>query len=66
MIKSFRSKETEKIWDGEISTKLPQDIQNICRRKLRMLNNAATINDLRQSDVWSNSTSNLSVKEGVI
>ena len=47
MMQSFRSKETEKIWTGERSTKLPNTIQNIARRKLRMINNAHTINDLR-------------------
>ena len=46
MIKTFRSKETEKIWKGEFSKKLPTNIQNIARRKLRMLNNSISINDL--------------------
>jgi len=46
MIKSFKSKETEKIWKGEISKTLPPDIQHGARRKLRMLNNASDINDL--------------------
>ncbi len=47
MIKSFRSRETEKIWNGIRSKRLPQSIQQIARRKLRMLNNARSINDLR-------------------
>jgi proteic killer suppression protein len=47
MIKSFRSRETEKIWNGVRSKRLPQSIQQIARRKLRMLNNARSINDLR-------------------
>ncbi len=47
MIKSFGNKETEKIWDGIRSKKLPYDIQNICRRKLRMINNSQNIVDLR-------------------
>ena len=47
MIKSFRSRETEKIWDGIHSKRLPQSIQQIARRKLRMLNNARSLNDLR-------------------
>ena len=47
MIKSFANKETEKIWNGTRSKKLPNQIQNIARRKLRMLNNALNINDLR-------------------
>jgi len=47
MIFNFRCKETEKIWQGNASRKLPREIQDIARRKLRMLNNAATIDDLR-------------------
>jgi len=47
VIKSFRDKETEQIWHGDISKKLPRNIQDTARRKLRMLNNAASINDLR-------------------
>jgi proteic killer suppression protein len=47
MIKGFKSKETEKVWRGEMSRKLPQDIQQVARRKLRMLNNARKLDDLR-------------------
>ena len=47
MIKSFENKETEKIWKGLHSRKLPSEIQNIARRKLRMINNSQNINDLR-------------------
>lgn len=47
MIQTFADKEAEKIWNGHRSTKLPNETQQICRRKLRMLNNAQTINDLR-------------------
>ncbi len=47
MIKSFSSKETEKIWHGYVSTKLPGDIQATARRKLRMLNNARNLNDVK-------------------
>lgn len=47
MIVSFSSKETEKIWQGEYSRKIPTNIQKIARRKLRMLNNSSSINDLR-------------------
>lgn len=46
MIISFGSKETEKIWDGEQIKKIPIEIQQIGRRKLRMLNNAHSIADL--------------------
>ena len=47
MIRSFSDKEAEKIWHGEPSRRLPGDIQAVARRKLRMLNNASTLNDLR-------------------
>jgi proteic killer suppression protein len=47
VIKSFSDKETEKIWAGLQSRKLPANIQNVARRKLRMINNAQNINDLR-------------------
>ena len=47
MIKSFNSKETEKIWKGKRSTKLPGGIQDVARRKLRMLNNSVDLQDLR-------------------
>lgn len=47
MIKSFKSKETEKIWKKIISRKLPIDTQNTARRKLRMLNNAGNLTDLK-------------------
>ncbi len=47
MIKSFGNKETEKIWNGIRSKKLPQEIQQTDRRKLRMLNNSQDILDLR-------------------
>lgn len=47
MIKSIGNKETEKIWEGIRSNKLPNEIQNIARRKLRMINNAQNVNDLR-------------------
>ncbi len=47
MIVSFGSKETEKIWSGERVPKLPIEIQEIGRRKLRMLNNSQNLIDLR-------------------
>ena len=47
MIRSFADKETGKIWHGEVSRRLPGDIQPVARRKLRMLNNAASLLDLR-------------------
>jgi proteic killer suppression protein len=47
MIRSFKSKETEKIFNRQRSRKLPQDIQQVALRKLRMLNRAVTLQDLR-------------------
>lgn len=49
MIRSFADKEVEKVWAGTSSRRLPVDIQDVARRKLRMLNNAATLDDLRIS-----------------
>ncbi len=47
MIKSFGDKESEKIWNGIRSKKLPNEIQDVARRKLRIINNAQNVNDLR-------------------
>lgn len=47
MIKSFGEKETRKIWQGRYSKRLPRDIQQLARRKLRLINNARTLTDLR-------------------
>lgn len=47
MIVSFGNKETEKIWNGIVSKKFPREIQDVARRKLRMINNSIDITDLR-------------------
>lgn len=47
MITSFYDNESQKVWNGEFSRKLPNDIQQVARRKLRMLNNSNKIDDLR-------------------
>ena len=47
MIKSFRDQETESIYHRFHSRRLPPEIQRIALRKLRMLNNAQSLNDLR-------------------
>lgn len=47
MVVSFGNKETEKIWNGIVSKKLPPEIQEVARRKLRMINNSMDINDLK-------------------
>ena len=46
MILTFGDKDTESIWNGIRVKHIPPDIQNVGRRKLRMLNNSQTINDL--------------------
>jgi toxin HigB-1 len=47
MIKSFKCKESEKIFQRYQSKKFPVDIQRTALRKLRMLNRAQTANDLK-------------------
>ncbi len=47
MINSFSDKQTELIFNGIKSTKLPSDIQNVARCKLRMIAAAKEIDDLR-------------------
>lgn len=47
MIVNFGNTETEKIWCGIVSKKLPREIQEVARRKLRMINNSINITDLR-------------------
>jgi proteic killer suppression protein len=46
MIKSFGNSETEEVWNGNRVKKLPIEIQNIGRRKLRMINNSVDFGDL--------------------
>ncbi|SMQ85636.1 proteic killer suppression protein [Devosia lucknowensis] len=66
MIQSFADGETELIWQGRRSRKLPGDIQSIALRKLRLLHAARQLQDLRippgnrleslkgnRSDQWS-------------
>lgn len=47
MIIRFASNESEKIWRGEVSRKLPRDIQQVALRKLFMLDKALSLSDLR-------------------
>ena len=47
MIKNFKDDETQKIYQRQRSRKLPSDIQQVALRKLRMINNSISINDLR-------------------
>jgi len=47
VIRTFKDSETEKIYHRERSRKLPADIQQVALRKLRMINNAVNLHDLR-------------------
>ncbi len=47
MIQSFADPEAEIIWSGRRSRRLPPDIQRVALRKLRMLNQARVLQDLR-------------------
>ena len=47
MIKTFRDKESEKIFNRLLSRKLPQNIQHLARRKLVILDAATELNTLR-------------------
>jgi proteic killer suppression protein len=47
MIRSFAGRDTELIWNGLRSRRLPEDVQHIGLRKLRYLNRAKTLSDLR-------------------
>jgi toxin HigB-1 len=47
MIQNFKDKETQKVFERKRSRKLPSDIQQVALRKLRMLNRAETLQDLR-------------------
>ncbi|PJZ25543.1 plasmid maintenance system killer [Leptospira hartskeerlii] len=47
MINSFKSKETEKVWNQEFSKKLPNQIQPIAYRKLVMIARSKQIEDLK-------------------
>ena len=47
MIKNFKDDETQKIYQRQHSRTLPSDIQQVALRKLRMINNSISINDLR-------------------
>ena len=47
MIKSFRDKTTEAIFNGDSPTGFPADLVKVARRKLRYLNAAGDLGDLR-------------------
>lgn len=47
MIQSFADAETERIWSGRLSRRLPADMQPAALRKLRLLNQARALGDLK-------------------
>ena len=47
MILSFGDKNTELVWNGKLVKGIPHSVQQIARRKLRMLNNSQNLLDLR-------------------
>lgn len=47
MIQDFADHETESIWLGRRSRRLPPEIQGTALRKLRMLNQARPLEDMR-------------------
>jgi proteic killer suppression protein len=47
VIRNFADREAATIWNGAVSRRLPGNIQTVARRKLRMLNNAFTLDDMR-------------------
>jgi proteic killer suppression protein len=47
MIRSFACRETERLFNDEISRRLPAGIQRVARRKLLLLSQARRLNDLR-------------------
>ena len=47
MIRSFADRETELIWSGRRSRRLPSDMQTVALRKLRLINAAKVLDDLR-------------------
>ncbi|MBX3054961.1 MAG: type II toxin-antitoxin system RelE/ParE family toxin [Anaerolineae bacterium] len=47
MIRGFKDREAEKVFNGRFSKKLPHDIQRIAERKLIMLHHSSSLDDLR-------------------
>ena len=65
MIRNFKDKETEKLFQRQRSRKLPPEIQQVALRKLRMLNRAETLQDLRIPLLESFRKSNGSTKRSI-
>jgi len=49
VIKTFKDESTQKVYQRQVVRKLPLEIQQVALRKLRMINNAASLTDLRVS-----------------
>ena len=47
MIKSFRDKQTKALFDGFLPRRFPADVRPAAQRKLRLVHEARTLNDLR-------------------
>ena len=47
MIRSFKDRETQKIFEGRYSDKIPQKLTRVAERKLRILHRASLLEDLR-------------------
>lgn len=47
MIRSFRDRETERVWHGQDSRKYPRDIEERALRKMRQIDASLTLEDLR-------------------
>ena len=47
MIQGFADRETELVYNQELSRRLPNTIQKVALRKLMMIDNAESLNDLR-------------------
>ncbi len=47
MIKSFRDKQTQEVWERRLSRRLPREIQRPARRKLVLIHSAASLEELR-------------------
>jgi toxin HigB-1 len=48
MIRSFGARETELVWRGLRSRRLPDDVQRLGKRKMEMIDAAETVEDLRE------------------
>ncbi len=46
MIHSFADRSTQRVWEGLWARRLPLEVQQIARRKLRMINSAQSLHDL--------------------